>query len=76
MWVRSVPANESLHVRPSSTGHRFEMSDGLAPADDGETLSSVLDGIEEVSEVAGGLGSGHIRHNIRLSDLMISSLTR
>lgn len=67
-----MPPDESLHVDSPAPTHRFEMGDGLPPSDDGEVLTTMLDGIKEVREVPGSVRGGHIRHRIRLSDLSVA----
>ena len=47
---------------------RLEMGNRFASPHDREVLTSMLDGIEQISEVPGGVRRRHIRHNIRLSD--------
>jgi len=54
-------------VAPAAV-HRVELGDHLASADNREVLASVLDRVEDVGEVSGGVGSAHFRHEIRLSD--------
>lgn len=48
--------------------HRVELRDHLASADDRVVLTSVLDRVEEVGEVSGGVDGAHLGHRIRLSD--------
>lgn len=45
------------------------MGDSLAAADNRVMLATMLDAVEEISEVAGSFGSGNIWHEIRLSDM-------
>jgi hypothetical protein len=45
------------------------VSDRSASANDGEVFPAMLDGVEQICEVAGGVGSTDLRHEIILSDL-------
>lgn len=48
---------------------RIEVSDHLPPTDDGEMLAAMLDGVEQIGEVACCIRGTDLRHAIRLSDL-------
>lgn len=63
-----MPAQHRFDVPTSASTHRVEVGDRFASPDDGEVLLAVFDCIEEIREVACGVGGGHVRHNIRLSD--------
>src|SRR2546429_9483439 len=63
-----MAAEPLFDLGPSTSGHRLQVGHGLAPAHDGEVLPSVLDGIQQVSEVAGRIRCADIGHRIRLSD--------
>jgi len=57
-----------LHGASRAAPHRLEMGDRPAPPHDGESLTTVLDGVEKVREVAGGISRADFGHEIRLSD--------
>jgi hypothetical protein len=61
-------------VGASSVGDGLQARHGAPSAHDGVLLAPVLDGVEEVGEVAGGVGRGHLRHEIRLSDLIVEPI--
>ena len=68
-----MPAQQVLDVGATAPLHRLEMGDRLASSDDREVLASVLYRVEQVREVAGGVGCRDIRHLIRLSDYELGS---
>ncbi len=57
-----------LRLGPSTESKGLQRGDRLSAPDDGVPLAPMLDGIEQVGEVSGGVGSTDLRHNIRLSD--------
>jgi hypothetical protein len=57
-----------LHGTSGPAPDRLEVGDGPTSAHDGEPLTAMLDGVEQVSKVAGGVGRTHFGHDIRLSD--------
>jgi hypothetical protein len=63
-----MPSEQRLGVGAAPATGWFEVRDRLAPTHDREMLAVVLDRVEEICEVAGGVGRGHIGHEIRLSD--------
>lgn len=66
--IGPVPAEKRFRVRSAPARDGFDVGDSLAPACDGESLTVVLDGVEEVGELACGFRRGHLGHEIRLSD--------
>lgn len=60
---------ERLDIYSASVGDGFEMGYRLPAADDGVVLAMVFHIVEQIGEVAGSIGSGDIRHDIRLSDI-------
>jgi len=63
-----VPAQERLHIRATSAGYWFQVRDRLAATNDCVVLATVLNTVEQISEVAGRIGRSDVRHAIRLSD--------
>ena len=59
---------ERLDLGALACFHGVELGYDLAATHDPEVLAAVLDGVEEVGEVPGCVGSAHLRHEIRLSD--------
>ena len=57
-----MTTKQGLRISPEPGLRRFEVSDGLPAADDGEVRTPVLDGVQQVCEVAGCFGSAHLRH--------------
>ena len=57
-----MSTDEGLRVDSSAPAHRIEMGDGLPPPYNGEVLTAMLDGVEDVREVPGRVCGGHIRH--------------
>ena len=51
-----------LDVRAPPAAHRRQMGDDLAPSNDGEVLTPMLDRIEQVSEVPRRLGCADLGH--------------
>ena len=66
--VAVVAAQERFDLDSLTRLGGVELGDDLAAAHDREVLAAVLDGIEQVGEVAGGVGGTDLRHEIRLSD--------
>lgn len=66
--VAAVALQERLDLSALACLHGVELGHDLAAAHDPEVLAAVLDGVEEVGEVPGRVGSAHFRHQIRLSD--------
>jgi hypothetical protein len=64
-----VTPEQGLRIGSEPWSGRLEVGDGLAAPDDGEVLASVLDCVENVSEVSGCFGGTYLRHKIRLSDV-------
>ena len=63
-----MAAEQLFHVDAPSCVDWLELGDSLAPAHDGEVFAAVLDGIEQISKVAGSVGGADLGHMIRLSD--------
>lgn len=59
---------QGFHIGSQPASGRLEVSDGLSAPDDREVLASMLDRVEDVGEVPGGVGRTYLRHRIRLSD--------
>ncbi len=66
--IEPMSSEQGPHVRAPPQTDRLEVSDDLASPDDGEVLPTVLDGIEEIGEVAGCVSGADFWHVIRLSD--------
>ena len=60
--VDAVLAKHRLYVGASPTEDGFEQSDRSASANDGDSRSAVLHGIEEVCEVARGVRCADLGH--------------
>jgi hypothetical protein len=57
-----------LDIGASAVGDGLQAGDRPPSAQDRVLLAPVLDGVEEIGEVAGSVGRGHLWHKIRLSD--------
>lgn len=66
--VAVVAAQERFDLNSLPRPDGVELGDDPAAAHDREVLAAVLDGIEQIGEVAGGVGGTHLTHEIRLSD--------
>jgi hypothetical protein len=64
-----VLAEEDLGVGSPTPADGFDVRDRFAATGDGVALAVVLDGVEEVGELAGGFGRRDFGPEIRLSDL-------
>ncbi len=60
-----MSSEEGPHLGAPPPTDRLEVSDDLASPDDGEVLPTVLDGVEEIGEVAGCVSGADLWH-IRL----------
>jgi len=63
-----VSLKEGLHGGPGCAGGRLDAGDPSAAASDDEGLAPVFDGVQHGREPAGGVCSGDLLHDIRLSD--------
>src|SRR6266542_1055961 len=68
--VSTVAPQDLLDRASAASPPRPEMSDRPSSPDNREPLPPVLDGIEEVREIAGRIGRADFGHKIRLSDLL------
>src|SRR5687768_192365 len=62
-------APKNVLDRGSGTpSNRFQLSDGSASPHNRKTLPPMLDGVQEIGEVASSVSGAHLGHEIRLSD--------
>jgi hypothetical protein len=66
--IEPMSFEEGPHIGAPAQSDRLEVSNDLASPDDGEVLPTVLDGVEEIGEVAGCVSGADLGHEIRLSD--------
>jgi len=66
--IRASSSQNLLGQRPPPTGYRLDLGNSLPMTNNREPLPIVLDGIEQIGELASSVGCGHIRHKIILSD--------
>ena len=66
--VLGIAAKDLLDGASRTTPNRFQLRDRTPSPHDREPLPPMLDGVEEVSKVTGGVGGTHFGHEIRLSD--------
>ncbi len=67
--IEPMSSEEGPHLGAPPPTDRLEVSNDLASPDDGEVLPTVLDGVEEIGEVAGCVRGADLWHEIRLSVL-------
>jgi hypothetical protein len=70
-----MPPQDSFHVRTEPNSDRLDMGNSSTSANDGEALSLVLDGIEQLGEVSRGISGTDFGHTIRLSDFGVGGGT-
>lgn len=66
-WCR----HQQTHFGTAAAADRLQARNRPTVADDGVALAAVFDPVEESSEVASGLGSADVRHEVRLSEAML-----
>ncbi len=59
-----MSSEEGPHLGAPAQTDRLEVSNDLASPDDGEVLPTVLDGVEEIGEVAGCVSGADLWHEI------------
>ena len=69
-----MTAKQRLGIGATAKGDGFDVGDGLAATGDRVALAIVLDGIEEVGELAGGFGCCHFRHANQIIRYMAGSV--
>ena len=71
-----MPFQDGFHVRSEPIGHRLDVGNGSTTANDGDALTLVLDGIEQLCEISRRIGSTDFCHEIRLSDFGVGGPTQ
>src|SRR5882762_6657004 len=63
-----MTSEDLLHPCSATSANWLQVRNRLATTHDRETLTSVLDRVEKVGKLAGGIGGTYLGHSIRLSD--------
>jgi len=72
IWISTTSSQNLLGQSSPPPRDRFDVRNSLPMTDDRESLPVVLDGIEQIGELASSVSCGYIWHEIILSDSLVS----